>query len=137
MTSQSTRDKLGRPWDLAAPEALRGRVQDLFKETQKAMTIWMARRQEAADLGSQAFQALCASKNPAAFASAYGEWVTRSMNLFAEEVTEAQEQAFRCAEISREFATAAFRSAPEPGKPAARIRADSANESASARSAAE
>jgi hypothetical protein len=38
------------------------------------------------------------------------------MNRLAEEMSAAQEQALRCAEIRREFATAAFRSTMEPAK---------------------
>jgi hypothetical protein len=108
----------------------------LIKETQKAMATWMALRQEAAEAGFQAFQALCTSKDAGAVADAYGEWLTKSMNLRAEEMSAAQEQVFRCAEISREFATAAFRSALEPAKAAARTRAEAGNDAPRARSAA-
>jgi hypothetical protein len=144
MSGQSTLEKLGMTWPLAAPDAFRGPVQDLInpvqdliKETQKAMATWMARRQEAAEAGLLAFLALCTSKDSAAFANAYGEWLTRIMNLLAEEMSAAQEQVFRCAEISQEFATAAFRSAPEPAKAAARTRAEAGNAAQPARSAAE
>jgi hypothetical protein len=137
MSSQSTPAKIGMSWPLAAPEAFQGPVQDLIKETQKAMATWMALRQEAAEAGLQAFQALCSSKDAGAVANVYGEWLTRSMNLGAEEMSAAQEQVFRCAEISREFATAAFRSALEPAKAAARIRAEAGNDTPRVRSAAE
>jgi len=136
MIGQSTLEKLGMTWPLAAPDAFRGPVQDLIKETQKAMATWMALRQEAAEAGLQAFQALCTSKDAGAVANAYGEWLTRSMNLRADEMSAAQEQVFRCAEISREFATAAFRSALEPAKAAARTRAEAGNDAPRARSAA-
>lgn len=144
MSGQSTLEKLGMTWPLAAPDAFRGPVQDLInpvqdliKETQKAMATWTARRQEAAEAGLLAFLALCTSKDAGAFANAYGEWLTRIMNLLAEEMSAAQEQVFRCAEISQEFATAAFRSAPGPAKAAARTRAEARNDAPPARSAAE
>jgi hypothetical protein len=136
MIGQSTLEKLGMTWPLAAPDAFRGPVQDLIKETQKAMATWMALRQEAAEAGLQVFQALCTSKDAGAFANAYGEWLTRNMNLGAEEMSAAQEQVFRCAEISREFATAAFRSALEPAKAAVRTRPEAGNDAPRARSAA-
>jgi hypothetical protein len=137
MNSQSTPEKLGMTRPLAAPDAFRGPVQDLIRETQEVMATWMAHRQEAAKAGLQAFQALCTSRDPGAFANAYGEWLARSMNLLAEEMSASQEQVFRCAEISREFATAAFRSASEPPKAAARTRAEAGNGAPPARSAAE
>jgi hypothetical protein len=137
MSGQSTLEKFRMTWPLAVPDAFRGPVQDLITETQKAVATWMARRQEEAEAGSQAFQALCTSKDPSAFASAYGEWLTRRMNLLAEEMSAAQERVFRCAEISREFATAAFRLAPVPAKAAARTRAEARNDAQPARSAAE
>jgi hypothetical protein len=137
MSGQSTPEKLAMTWPLAAPDAFRGPVQDLMKETQKAMATWMACRQEAAEAGMQAFQALCASKDPGAFAKAYREWMTTRMNRLAEEMSAAQEQALRCAEIRREFATAAFRSTMEPAKAAAQTRAEAGNDAPPARAAAE
>ena len=137
MSSQSTLEKPEMTWPLAAPDALRGPVQDLIKETQKAKATWMARRQEAAEAGMQAFQALCSSKDPGAFANAYREWMTTRMNRFAEEMNAAQEQVLRCAEIRREFATAAFRSALEPAKAVTRTRAAAGTDAPPARSAAE
>ena len=137
MIGQSTLEKLGMTWPLAAPDAFRRPVQDLIKETQKAIATWMALRQEAAEAGFQAFQALCTSKDAGAFANAYGEWLTRNMNLRAEEMSAAQEQVFRCAEISREFATATFRSALEPAEAAVRMAAEAGNDTRRARSVAE
>jgi hypothetical protein len=137
MSGQSTLEKLAMTWPLAAPDAVRGPVQRLIKETQKAMAAWMARRQEAAEAGIQAFQALCTSKDPGAFAKAYREWMTSRMNRLAEEMSAAQEQALRCAEIRREFATAAFRSTMEPAKAAAQTRAEAGNDAPPARAAAE
>jgi hypothetical protein len=137
MSGQSTLEKLAMTWPLAAPDAVRGPVQDLIKETQKAVATWMARRQEAAEAGMQAFQALSTSKDPGAFAKTYREWMTTRMNRLAEEMSAAQEQALRCVEIRREFTTAAFRSTTEPAKAAARTGAEAGNDAPPARSAAE
>ena len=138
MTRQSIPEKtVGMAWPLTAPDEFRGPVQNLMSETQKAMATWMSRCQEATKTGVQSFQALYACKYPAAFASAYGEWLTKSMTLMAEQMHDAQEGALRCAAIGRQFATAAFRSAPEPAKAAARTRAEAGNDAPPARSAAE
>jgi hypothetical protein len=142
MTRQSIPEKtVGMASPLTAPEEFRGQVQNLMSETQsetqRAMATWMSRCQEATKTGVQSFQALYGCKNPAAFASAYGEWLTKSMTLMAEQMHDAQEGALRCAAIGRQFATAAFRSAPEPAKAAARTRSEAGNDAPPARSAAE
>ena len=133
MIGQSTREKLGMTWPLAAPDAFRRPVQDLIKETQKAMATWMSRCQEATTTGVRSFQALSACKDPAAFASAYGEWLTKSMTLMAEQMHDAQEGALRCAAIGRQFVSTAFPPAPEIG----RSKLDPRPQALPARSAAE
>jgi hypothetical protein len=134
MTRQSIPQKtVEMAWPLAAPEAFRGQIQDLMSETQKAMATFMSRYQEATTTGVRSFQALYACKDPAAFASAYGEWLTKSMTLMAEQMHDAQEGALRCAAIGRQVVSTAFRSPPEIG----RAKLDSGAEASRARSAAE
>jgi hypothetical protein len=122
---------MARP--LTAPEAFRGQVQNLMNETQKAMATWVSRCQEATTTGVRSFQALYACKDPAAFASAYGEWLTRSMTLMAEQMHDAQEGARRCTAIGQQFVSTAFRSPPEIG----RAKLDPRAEAPRVRSAAE
>jgi hypothetical protein len=134
MTRQSIPEKtVGMAWPLNAPEAFRGQVQNVIDETQKAMATWMNRCQEATTTGVRSFQALSACKDPAAFASAYGEWLTKSMTLMAEQMHDAQEGALRCAAIGRQFVSTAFPPAPEIG----RAKLDPRPEALPARSAAE
>jgi hypothetical protein len=134
MAGQSLPEKtVGMAWPLTAPEAFRGQVQNLTNETQKAMATWMGRCQEATTTGVRSFQTLFTCKDPAAFASAYGEWLTKSMALMAEQMHDAQEGVLRCAAIGGQFVSTAFRSAPEIG----RAKLDPRAEAPRARAAAE
>jgi hypothetical protein len=134
MTRQSIPEKtVGMVWPLTAPDALRGQVQNLIDESQKAMATWISRCQEATTTGVRSFQALYACKDPAAFASAYGEWLTKSVTLMGEQMQDAQEGALRCAAIGRQFVSTAFQSAPEMG----RAKLDPGAEAPRARAAAE
>jgi hypothetical protein len=108
---------LGMASPLTALETFQGQVQSLINETQNVMAGWMSRCQEAMTAGVRSFEGLYASEDPAAFASAYGEWLRKSMTLMAEQVHGAQEDALRCAAIAQQFVSTAFPSALELGGP--------------------
>jgi hypothetical protein len=140
MTEQSKVETgFGMVLPVASPE--------LFNETQNAMAAWMKRRQEAMEVGVRSFQAMCACKDPASFAAAYGEWFTTSLNLITAEMNDAREEALRLAEIGQKSMTASFRNAPMPataaasptasGKETGRTKTGARNEPSRERSAAE
>ena len=119
---------------------------ELFEETQKAMAAWMNRRQEAMESGFRSFQAMCACKDPASLAAAYGEWLTNSMALITEEMNDAREEAMRWAQLGQKSMTAPFRSvapsasasaAATAGKEPGRTKSASRTEMPHGRSAAE
>jgi hypothetical protein len=120
MSDQSKVEKsFGIAWPFASPHAAESvQVQmqallkdqaDLLNEIQKAMAGWMKRRQEMAEAGFRTFQAMCACKDPAAFAAAYGEWLTNSMSGILVDINTARDEAQRLAQIGQNSATALFR----------------------------
>jgi hypothetical protein len=134
MTGRSIPEKtLGMASPLTALEAFQGQVQSLINETQKVMAAGMSRCQEAMTAGARSLEDLYACEDPAAFASAYGEWLRKSMTLMAEQAHGSQEDALRCAAIARQFVSTAFPWALEPG----RGKSYSGAEASRARSAAE
>jgi hypothetical protein len=99
-------------------EALQGSVRELIDEVQKTTGAWMQRRQEASQEAIRSLQSILGSKDPGALTSAYSDWLTKSMNIVATDMRDAQEQALRCSEIGQKLVRSAFQTRSEAAESA-------------------
>jgi hypothetical protein len=82
---------------------------ELLDETQKIMAAWTKRRQEAMEASFRTFQAISACKDAGAMTTAYGEWLTNSMNRIFADMNGARDEAVRLAELGQKSVAAHFR----------------------------
>ena len=116
MKEKSTSDRLwGTAWPFAAPE--------LLDDFQRMTGAWMRRRQDAMEHGFRGVQALCACRDPAAFAAAYGDWLAGSMNLALAELNEMRADTMRWMELGQSCVAAPFRAGSAPARAASRAEA--------------
>lgn len=90
-------------------QALLQEQAELLDESQKVIAAWMKRRQEAMEAGMRSFQTLCSCKDPAAFASSYGEWLTGSMTGILADMNSTRQEALRLGQIAQNSMTTLFR----------------------------
>jgi hypothetical protein len=103
------------------PEALRVQMDavlhdqaELLDETQKMMSAWTRRRQEAMESGFRTLKQISASRDMAEMAEAYSEWLTSSMGRIMADMMAAQEGALRLARLGQ---SAMSNLAPKPAEP--------------------
>jgi len=126
MSEQQKSDTIfGTAWPFAAPQmahVFQTLAQELFDEAQKTIASRMNRLQKAMESSFRSFQALCSCKDSGAFASAYSEWLTQTMNFMVAEMNETRADALRWAEIGQKAIAAPFRSqGQEAGRGAASL----------------
>jgi hypothetical protein len=124
MSNQSTFGKNAETvWPFMPPNAtdlLQARVKtlteghtELLDETDKLMTAWTTRQQEAMADGLRTLQAACACKDAAAMMTLYRDWLTGSLTRIFADIGDARERAFRLAEIGQKSMTALWRPTPD------------------------
>ena len=99
-----------RAWPFFAPpetQALQASVREMIDETQKVSVAWLRRRQEATEASLRSLQSiwLQRSGHPE---ECLNEWLTKSADLIAAEMGDAQAVANRWADIGQKFVRAAF-----------------------------
>jgi Phasin protein len=115
-------------WPFVAPNAtdllqaqvktLSERQAEFLDETEKLMTLWTKRRQEAVEDGMRTLQAAWACKDAAAVMTLYRDWLSGSLTRIFADIGDAREQAFRLAEIGQRSMTALWRPNPDLASPA-------------------
>lgn len=131
MNNQQNSGNAGGPsWPLVSPEVaetLRMQFQALLEEqaeflaeTQKAMSAWTKRRQDAMQANFRTFTSMGASLDPETLNAAYNEWLTSSMSRIFEDMEDVRKEALRAAGAGRRSVAAILqlRDQVAPGKPA-------------------